>query len=289
VRTPPAPTAVARNAGRTLAARDRGIPTLPMVLLAITLVLLVASVARWSEIGARRRRETAGPERPKDGSRAAANEPRTAGPPAAGVPRADGPAERSSPTRWDRLGPTARAGSGDRGTPGDRRLQAIPPPPQGDEQSLVVGYVLTAAGESPGAGLRADADAIAAWCDLRGWTLDQVVHDTHAAGRPGLEYAVDRLHAGSAAGLVCVRLGDLADSVAELAALLCRIAEGEGFLIALDYELDTTAPAGAVMTRALLEVGEWERRRRSARTRPGLAAAEARRAAHRRTDGEGRA
>jgi DNA invertase Pin-like site-specific DNA recombinase len=148
----------------------------------------------------------------------------------------------------------------------------------------VLGYVLTAEGEPPGTRLQAEAETIAAWCEGRAWELGQVVHDVDAgqrrrANRPGLDYAMTQIEEAAAVGIVCARLSDLADSVTELAALLRVFVDREAFLVALDYELDTSSVSGAVAARALLEVGEWERRRNELRSRPGIAAATAKRGA----------
>lgn len=143
--------------------------------------------------------------------------------------RAPGPAltRRAGPVlaRGERPildGPASRSAA-----PGHRFVAL--PAPQERPPSRVLGYVL-----APGPGLRTDAGEIAAWCARRGWALDQVVHDTE--DRHGLEYALQRIADGEIAGLVCARLGDLAESVGELAALLRWFADGEAFLIALDDE-----------------------------------------------------
>ena len=51
------------------------------------------------------------------------------------------------------------------------------------------------------------------------------------------------------------------------------------FMIALDYELDTSTAAGELAAGALIEIGDWERGRIADRTRPGLTAIRAQAAA----------
>ena len=60
------------------------------------------------------------------------------------------------------------------------------------------------------------------------------------ADRPGLAYVLDQIAAGRVAGLVLARLGDLTRSVSELARTAGWIDTAEAFMIALDYDLDTS-------------------------------------------------
>jgi DNA invertase Pin-like site-specific DNA recombinase len=134
--------------------------------------------------------------------------------------------------------------------------------PEERERPPVIGYVLVESGE-----LAAATRAIGDWCEQRGWPLATVVHDHAGHRREGLEHALGELRAHRAAGLVVTRLGDLADSVAELAPLLRWFAEGEAFVIALDCELDD-AP-GELTAGAVAAICDWERDR-AARDDPEL-------------------
>ena len=67
-------------------------------------------------------------------------------------------------------------------------------------------------------------------------------------------------------------LGDLTRSVTELAQLLQWLNQARAFMIALDYELDTSTVAGELAAGALIEIGDWERGRIAGRTQPGLTA-----------------
>jgi hypothetical protein len=104
---------------------------------------------------------------------------------------------------------------------------------------MVVGYVALAVTDVD---VFAPARGIGAWCEANGWPLSKVVHDTRpgvsAHARRGLAQALDEVHTGRAVGLVVARLRDLADTAAELGPLLCRVADEDAFVIALDYELD---------------------------------------------------
>jgi DNA invertase Pin-like site-specific DNA recombinase len=149
--------------------------------------------------------------------------------------------------------------------------ERVPPAAGERERPPVIGYVLV-----DGAELAHAAHAIDVWCDAHGWPLAKVVHDAgdaRGSRRPGLEHALDELRAHRAAGLVVSRLRDLADSVTELGPLLRWFAEGDAFVIALDYELDTTSEPGEFAADALVAISDWERDRVEGRTRPGLDAA----------------
>jgi DNA invertase Pin-like site-specific DNA recombinase len=103
------------------------------------------------------------------------------------------------------------------------------------------------------------------------------VHDVEPNGgritdRPGLAYVLDEIAAGRIAGMVLAHLGDLTRSATELARFLDWLNRSEAFMIALDYELDTSTTAGELAAGALMEIGDWERGRIAARTRPGLTA-----------------
>jgi DNA invertase Pin-like site-specific DNA recombinase len=151
------------------------------------------------------------------------------------------------------------------------RPRVVPPPADPRERPPVIGYVLLEGGDLGDA-----AHAIDVWCEEHGWPLAKLVHDAGGARgsrRPGLDHALDELRAHRAAGLVVTRLRDLADSVTELGPLLRWFAEGDAFVIALDYELDTTSDPGEFTAGALVAISEWERERVEGRTRPGSDAA----------------
>ena len=156
------------------------------------------------------------------------------------------------------------------------RLTVVKPPPAHAPVD-VVGYVAVARGADRDRELDTDARIVGSWCEGRGWRLAQLVHDIEPASgrisdRPGLAYALDQIAAGRFVGLVLARLGDLTRSVSELAQLLQWLNDSEAFMIALDYELDTSTAAGDLAAGALMEIGDWERARIAGRTQPGLTA-----------------
>ena len=113
-------------------------------------------------------------------------------------------------------------------------------------------------------------------CAHRGWSLAEIVHDRRDPGRPlaerpGLAYALDTIRSRAAAGLVVARLREFTGRIIDLATLLKWLDEADAFLGAADHELDTSTRAGRGTAGAIIELGRWERRRISERTREDLA------------------
>jgi len=130
----------------------------------------------------------------------------------------------------------------------------------------VVGY----AGAGRGGSLAAQAAAIAAECERRGWTLLRLEEDGEA-GRLGLARALGAVSSGEAGALLVAALDRLAPSVAAAAKLLER-AEREGWnLVALDLGLDLSTWEGKRIAERFVFVAGWERRLVSERTRQALA------------------
>ena len=149
---------------------------------------------------------------------------------------------------------------------GGRELTTRQAPP-------VLGY---AAVESEGEAADSATAAIALRCARRGWSLVEVIHDGKQPGRrlterPGLAYAIKEIRSGTASGLVVARLRDFTARIADLETLLRWLGEANGFLGAADHELDTSTRSGKATARAVIDLGEWERRRISQRTREDLA------------------
>jgi DNA invertase Pin-like site-specific DNA recombinase len=162
------------------------------------------------------------------------------------------------------------------------RVQATPPadpppwpdavPPQRTGPAVdarpgrVLGYVTVPHGQPREAALDPATETIADWCEQHGRELTRVIHDVDFGGarradRPGLDYVLDQIGEGAVAGLVVLRIRDLAGSLPQLGARLRRLIEADAFLIALDDGIDTSTPAGRLAARALTQVGEWERPR----------------------------
>jgi DNA invertase Pin-like site-specific DNA recombinase len=110
----------------------------------------------------------------------------------------------------------------------------------------------------------AHAEEIQEFCAARSLGLSAVVRDVGADpvtadSRPGLYWALRELAVGIEDTLVVAQLDHLTRSVADLSLLLERLAEHEGTLIAIDFDLDTSTETGRRTARALAMVGGWER------------------------------
>ncbi len=187
--------------------------------------------------------------------------------------------------KLDRPAPPA---SGEEPAPRPVVADPVPPPVNGhtptQEGVQVLGYVsVEQNGDHDTSGMREQAEVIDSLCRRRGWHLLEVVRDVDAGGgslrRPGLMYAVERISKGDAECLVVSQISRLSNSAADLSRVLEWLARSGGRLVVLDVGLDTASEAGRVAANSLLRVGSWERQRVLERTRKGLAAARARRAA----------
>jgi DNA invertase Pin-like site-specific DNA recombinase len=109
------------------------------------------------------------------------------------------------------------------------------------------------------------------FCRQRDWRLIGYLRDVEprrvrAWVRPSLLYGIERIDQGEAICLVAAELSRFCPSVAELGWILHVIEQAGGRLVALDPALDTGAPVGRAVARALLSVSDWERSRRVEQT-----------------------
>ena len=79
--------------------------------------------------------------------------------------------------------------------------------------------------------------------------------------RPGLRYALERIAAGDAHGLVVPGLRRLTRSVAELGPIIDWCARREARLVAVAQGLDTSERESRIAARLIIEVSRWERER----------------------------
>jgi hypothetical protein len=136
----------------------------------------------------------------------------------------------------------------------------------------VIGYATFSgrAGKESEEELDKQAEVIARACDQRGLALLEVVGDPHTdrrlvgprsreETRPGLGYALGRIAAGEAGGLVVPGLRRLTRSVAELGPIVERCMRHEARLVAVAQGFDTGEREGRVAARLIIEVSRWER------------------------------
>ena len=145
-----------------------------------------------------------------------------------------------------------------------------------------IGYVRVSTDEQAerGHGLAAQRKAIRDECERRGWQLLEVVgEDRGASGksldRAGLQSALGRLDRHDADVLVVAKLDRLSRSLSQGSAVIERAARRGWSLVALDFGLDTTTPAGELVANVMLSAARYERRQTGERTKAGLAAARA--------------
>jgi DNA invertase Pin-like site-specific DNA recombinase len=130
-----------------------------------------------------------------------------------------------------------------------------------------------------GLGLEAQAATITGALSARGWTvvLDAVDEGRSAKdlARPALLDALDRLDAGEADVLVVAKLDRLSRSVLDFSGLMERARSNGWALVCLDLGVDTTTPAGEMMSTVLAAFAQYERRLIGERTRSALQALKA--------------
>ena len=157
--------------------------------------------------------------------------------------------------------------------PADR--EPAPAQPAEPTRVAVIGYATFS--DRAGAGsddeLARQAGVIARACDRRGLVLVEMVGDPdHDRGplrpklsdaRPGLRYALDRIAAGDAQGLVVPGLRRLTRSVAELGPIIDWCARREARLVAVAQGFDTSERESRIAARLIIEVSRWERERLS--------------------------
>jgi DNA invertase Pin-like site-specific DNA recombinase len=164
---------------------------------------------------------------------------------------------------------------------------AIPPPPTAALRVYGYASVPGSEGSIINRELREQAEAIASECERRELGLLQVISEREPAKgkglrRPGLAYALTRIRAGEACGLVVRELARLTRSAAQLGTILQWFVNHEARLVAISEEIDTAEQSGQVAVRTLIGFSNRERERITARTRRGLEVARGERVSGRR-------
>lgn len=147
------------------------------------------------------------------------------------------------------------------------------------DPTVVVAYrrVSTDEQAASGAGLDAQATAIAAEVERRGWTLLRTYTDAGLSGktmtgRPALQEALAAVENGEAGTLVVAKLDRLSRSLLDFAALMARAQERGYNVVALDLGIDLSTPAGEFLASVMASAAQWERRIISQRTKDAMAA-----------------
>lgn len=130
-----------------------------------------------------------------------------------------------------------------------------------------------------GLGLAAQLLTITSAISARGWSLVDTLTDEGRSGatmtRPALTEALDQLDRGEADVLVVSKLDRLSRSVLDFARITDRARRRGWSVVALDVDVDTSTPTGALVANITSSVAQWEREIIGARTREALAAKKA--------------
>jgi hypothetical protein len=174
-------------------------------------------------------------------------------------------------SHWPRSTPAAG------GRPAADRAVGTPQAPGSAEPAgiPVIGYVTLPdrAGTESDEQLAKQAEIIARACERHGLVLLEVVSDTYsgqglgrstvADGRQGRRYALGRIAAGEARGLVVPGLRRLAESTAELGPIVAWFLRHEARLVAVAQGFDSGERDHRLAARLIMEVSRWERERMS--------------------------
>jgi DNA invertase Pin-like site-specific DNA recombinase len=158
-------------------------------------------------------------------------------------------------------------------------LAAVVPIGAPDGGIPVVGYAsVSGPGGAGSLELKQQAELIERECERRGLVLLEVVGEREptngkAPDRPGLSYALERISAREAKGLVVSELSRLTHSAADLGTIIEWLGRSDARLVAAANSLDTDDQEGRLAADLLIEISSWERDRISERTRNGLQAA----------------
>jgi hypothetical protein len=165
-----------------------------------------------------------------------------------------------------------------------RRLEPLPfglrnrtPDGATADASPVLGYAAAAHSErhrSP-PDLREQAEAVVAECERLGLVLVELIHERDRVNRrslerPGLGYALDRISAGEATGLVVADVSRVSRSLSEFGDVLDWLSRSDARLVAVAQGLDTAERDGRLAAQTLIEVSRLAARPGGPlRTRPG--------------------
>jgi hypothetical protein len=113
--------------------------------------------------------------------------------------------------------------------------------------------------------LREQEEVVATACSRRGLRLLELVRDRESVDgegleRPGLGYALDRISAGEATGLIVADIARLSTSISDLGPVLSWFSRSNARLVAVEQGLDTADTEGWLAAETLIELSLLEDR-----------------------------
>jgi DNA invertase Pin-like site-specific DNA recombinase len=138
----------------------------------------------------------------------------------------------------------------------------------------LIAYLRTSKEEQTN-GIPAQRHLLSRYADLKNHEIVEWLED-HASGkdmdRPGMRTALEMLSQGEAEGLAVAKLDRVSRSVPDFAGLLATAKKQEWAFIAIDLDVDTSTPNGALVANVMMSIAQWERSIISQRTSEALQA-----------------
>lgn len=146
----------------------------------------------------------------------------------------------------------------DRLTVGYARLSKADPKGQQDESHSVA----------------LQASKIASYCDIKDWTLAEVIKDDGESAkslqREGMQRLITSIESGAIETVIVYKLDRLTRSLRDLSLLMDLFQRHNVALVSLQESIDATTAGGRLMMNLVMSISQWEREVIGERTRDAL-------------------